>query len=552
MSELITYVQGIKWVDDETALNAENMNKIEQRISINDSNIRTVSKDLDKYKESTNSTLTTLSEVTADKITEWNNKFGPTANYENAQRLVETYQLQADVDETNTLSKKYIQNKNLLVTNALETDKSKLSYLKNREALVADYEAKELLDDGSINLAYIKNKPEKIGDVRITTRNIDDPNWLLCDHTKINRDSYQTLYDLLPTSNNIFFEKWNEVKCKNAGIPPYLGEDEYFYSINEATTFSGKAFRGTSLSDMESYTPTVISNYMKCINGYWCLVAPGRNSSSISVSKNGFYSSDSDMTKTVLLSDIYGVDAESSKSFIRYDANSNKYRATFCTRDEYNYYSMLENDNIFSDEWTGVSTCTISDLVDIITFKNDKRIIVSGGSSSGLDIDFADVSLSSYSDITSKGKRLRSGFYSGYYSKYGYPTYIQELDVVIATWYTSSSSNDIHSVIISNDGNIRHLEFLATSAVFYRGFLYVSTKDGIYRAATNGTSIDTSWNLSDKYVPKEHNQLVVLPGDSALCISKDDDTLYVIADDTEKSIPPAFPDSIYKTYIKCK
>lgn len=561
MSDLIQNVQGIKWVDDETPLNAENMNKIERRIAINDSNIRAVSTDLDNYKKSTEGTLSTLSEVNADKITEWNNKFGPTANYENAQGLVETYQLQADVKATNENSRAYIKNKDLLVTDALETDSSKLSYLKNREALFSDYEAKELLDNGKMNPAYIKNKPEKIGDVRITTRYISDPHWILCDHTKINKNKYPELYPIVSNGTEIFKGKWYSSEVENGGIAPIYSSDGYIYFIKDNATTASRC--KPDFTEFETFT-VLTPGYIHYENGYWFSFNKISNGPYVYYSSDCFKSDSNSINYSVYNSGYYYPET----SYVRYTngfwcitldgAGTSKNPLFIYSGSIDGEYQSVTSTTPDGDDF---SDSTNNIICDYIVFNNGTKLVMCKGQSSSrvLKCKLKNGSWTILQTLDENNKNTVDIIPISDDGYKRYLTYIKEYDIIylhglLGSQITNYYANKM-SIVIKNDRTILKLTNLPVGSsgithqmIYFKNFLYhkIGSSTKIYRLDPNNLQADPE--ISSEYITTYN----ISASPDYLYMPIDENNMYYIKDPTDIDIPPAFPDSIYKTYIKCK
>lgn len=282
---LIDSIDGITWIDDETALNAKNMNNIEKRISINDTNIREVNSDLNSFKSITNTKLIPLEDIDSNRISSWDNKFGPTDSYKTPSEMLDQLQPKADVSQTDPTKRDFIKNKNLLVSDVREKDSNNLSFIKNKEDLIADFDAEEQNSDGTPNLSYIKNKQVmEVGRLVSTISNAldDDPTFIQVTNEEkvVYSAEYPELYSLLPNHKKFFelensFTKYN---AKSAYAFVYNGE---IYFVSDTTNSVSKLNRSTNtLSTVTFAIPELIvagevAQYdeykFKCVEDVWFL-----------------------------------------------------------------------------------------------------------------------------------------------------------------------------------------------------------------------------------------------------------------------------------------
>ena len=106
----------------------------------------------------------------------------------------------------------------------------------------------------------------QIGDIKITTRDINDTTWIQCDGRIIRRSEYPELYDLLPDTRDTFSTKWESRTFPEYGCLPVKADDGYIYFVSgdSVTRYDG------NLRNPVTYTPLKSGNikyHAQC--GYW-------------------------------------------------------------------------------------------------------------------------------------------------------------------------------------------------------------------------------------------------------------------------------------------
>lgn len=276
---LIDSIDGITWIDDETALNAKNMNNIEKRISINDTNIREVNSDLNSFKNSTNMKLTPLEDIDSNRISSWDNKFGPTDSYKTPSEMLDQLQPKADVSQTDPTKRDFIKNKNLLVSDVREKDSSKLSFIKNKEDLIADFDAEEQNLDGTPNLSYIKNKQVmEVGRLVSTISNAldDDPTFIQITNEEkvVYSAEYPELYSLLPNHKKFFELEGSFTKYNVASSDAVVYNGDLYFVSDTSSSVSKLNMNTNTLSSITFAIPEQYDEYkFKCVEDVWFLEA---------------------------------------------------------------------------------------------------------------------------------------------------------------------------------------------------------------------------------------------------------------------------------------
>lgn len=374
----------------------------------------------------------------------------------------------------------------------------------------------------------------KIGDIKITTRTLNDETWLLCGNdTKISEDTYPELYNVVSSDTNIFNSEWYSSAINNSGMAPVYSSDGYLYFVADDSTSVVKC--KPDFTEFETFT-RIQSGAICYENGYWFIFKKGTSFGTV------YYSNDCFKTDSHELSfSVTGSEESAENSFARY--NNGKWYISFITNYSDNKASLYVADALdgtFSKVQSIYSGYygTYMPIADIITFANGNTVYFAE-SNDKMRVLYK--SSDNASDNIDDWTKINST--SGWTH-----VYISEIDVVaFYNTYYSNGTNHSTLTFIKNDGSVFSTGLDGvTSFTYYKGYLYLKTASTVYRY--NATDLESGYTVKTNYVTSYD----ISSSPDRLYMPKDANTMYYIENPSECVIPEIHPGTIFKTYIKCK
>lgn len=402
--------------------------------------------------------------------------------------------------------------------------------------------------------------PMKVGDVKITTRAINDPDWLLCENTKINETNYPELYPIVAFGTDIFKGKWNSAEVVNGGVAPIYSSDGYIYFVKDGSTTASRCKE--NFTGFETFTMISTGDHIQYENGYWFIF---QNNDIGTV----YYSSDCFKTDTHTLNEvnnfgnIYPEDPSAANSHVRYMNGfwCFNFYTKLSTYSSYFYYSSTL-DGTYTETYlqtpdgdTFGTSSNYKSITDYIVFKNETKLILAYDSFKETTGIRANHQYALY--------KLKNGEWSLIVNpnsgsivhtiKRRVSLYIEEIDAVLLL------CEDYIAILFKSDGTIFVInlkELIPNLAIsnpdtfesvaYFKGYLYLKYGSKIYRYNIN--DLEAGYETSTKYVTSYD----ISSSPNRLYMPLDTNNMYYIEDPKELDIPAAFPNSIFKTYIKAR